>query len=266
MLDATDLDQKDASATTIDRQDLPNQDGLFESSTHHLPEPSPPSVPPALPPTLPPPLHPSVPFSSQEHAELIRVQHIQTRYALCMARHQRLGAHSPARDLPCDVLKLIVAFLSPEPRLIITRHTVHSKHATKGYVVSNTRNFHVDVEAADIFGKLPDASPAHPLTIDASIVCEDGSEVPTATNGVSLLRGPKGFGPPVEEVVQADGRATFKLRMGPKLLSGKSGRGRFRIRFALRNCGTTTSRTDQIERLSEPMFVVSKIQKSRLGG
>ena len=163
-----------------------------------------------------------------------------------MSQHHRLGACSPARHLSQELLHRIFCFLPFPADIIIEqmRISVYSE-AKQAFVVSNLRRFSVAVNIVDHQGSI---CRNWPLTLDASLVYEDGKEVILAQSEPHFRSG--------SEAGVKDGRATFDLLLGFNALSSQHGGRNFRIRIASRTNPPLTV-------LSRPVYTTTKLRHRR---
>jgi hypothetical protein len=111
--------------------------------------------------------------------------------------------------------------------LYTTHHSVHlvsGEGAEREYVVSNIRDFKVDLSLQD---RRTGAPSAQRLELKASVLYENSNPV-RASPGEATLLGAKGTS---TEACVVGGRATFNLRMGAGILSKKHDNQRFRIKI-----------------------------------
>lgn len=112
-----------------------------------------------------------------------------------------------------------------ELRIRIARHTIH-REDNQGtdqsvFVVSKDRWYFIDLQLTDLVGRL---AAQNTLKVSADIVFENGQEVPVAGPHDQRLVGP-------QETTIINGLGTFKLKMGPSILSQRHGEQKFRVRI-----------------------------------
>jgi len=147
-------------------------------------------------------------------------------------------------------------------QLIIRQHSVHKVeedelNGEKIYVVSNLRKFKIEValvyrDGLDAQGQ---AEPAldNRLELRAVLLYENGCVVKKSTEDEQLLLGET-------EVVIIKGEATFKLQMGPSILSSKMGKQNFRIKIEPVQLAIA-EQNQQLIVLTEPLKSVTKLER-----
>lgn len=163
--------------------------------------------------------------------------------AFCMSIHQRLGASSPARFLSSELMEHISTYLPRPAALKITRQSVHASH-NKGYVLSNLRKFDLSVNILDRDG---DLYRGRSLTLDASLVYEDGTELEfdDGRRNEHFFFSGHGFSS-AEQTAGEDGRASFRLQLGRGVISSQHEGRKFRVRVALRSDPTVVVVTEPV--------------------
>jgi hypothetical protein len=141
--------------------------------------------------------------------------------------------------------------------LYVVRHSVHNTVTTgtnREYVVSNMRDFQVDVELHDRrSGQLS----SEPLELRAVLLYENGQPVRQSSAGEVVLSGARGVDAPVATL--SGGRATFLLRMGLQTLTKKHDGQRFRIRIEPTEAALSGTVYPCLTQLTEPLKSVTKL-------
>lgn len=146
--------------------------------------------------------------------------------------------------------------------LYVTRHSVHNTVTTprKEYIVSNMRDFQVDVELHDRrTGQLS----LEPLPLRATLLYENGQPVRQSRIDEMVLIGRDGSGGDMApQVTLSGGKATFFLRMGPQTLTHKHDGQRFRIRIEPTDDALSGTFYPCLTQLTEPLKSVTKLHRT----
>jgi hypothetical protein len=146
--------------------------------------------------------------------------------------------------------------------LYVTRHSVHNTVTTphKEYIVSNMRDFQLDVELHDRrTGQLSH----EPLPLRATLLYENGQPVRQSSPNEMVLIGRDGSGGDMApQVSLSGGKATFFLRMGPQTLTHKHDGQRFRIRIEPTDNALSGTSYPGLTQLTEPLKSVTKLHRT----
>lgn len=144
--------------------------------------------------------------------------------------------------------------------LYVVRHSVHNtvtSGSIREYIVSNMRDFQVDVELHD---RRTQMLSAEPLELRATLLYENGQPVRQTTPGEVVLYGARQS--ESTTVHLTGGKATFFLRMGLQTLSKKHDGQRFRIRIEPVEEALSGTVFPCLTQLTEPLKSVTKLFRS----